>query len=149
MGFLEYIIVTPSHHRIHHAINPEYIDKNYSQIFIIWDKLFGTFQAELPGADYQPVKYGLTKNLDDQTPVNLIFHEWKNMCADLRRKDIGLKEKAGYLFGPPGWSHDGSRHTSHQMREIENLQPINQDTAAPAQAETTLAVNHSRNNIQR
>jgi len=149
LGWLEYILVTPSHHRVHHASNPRYLDKNMGMFLIIWDKLFGTFQAELPGTDYQPVKYGLTRNLDDQTPVNLIFHEWKNMCADLRRKDIGLKEKAGYLFGPPGWSHDGSRHTSHQMREIENLQPIDKDTARPAQAETTLAVNHSCNNMQR
>ena len=58
MGFLEQIIVTPSHHRVHHAINPQYIDKNYGQIFIFWDKMFGTFQEELP--DVPPV-YGITR----------------------------------------------------------------------------------------
>ena len=57
MGFLEKIIVTPSHHRVHHAINPEYLDKNLSQIFIFWDKLFGTFQEELPD---KPCVYGIT-----------------------------------------------------------------------------------------
>ena len=58
MGFLEHIIVTPSHHRVHHAINPEYIDKNYAAIFILWDKWFGTFQEEL---DSKPPVYGAKK----------------------------------------------------------------------------------------
>jgi sterol desaturase/sphingolipid hydroxylase (fatty acid hydroxylase superfamily) len=123
LGWLEYILVTPSHHRVHHASNPKYLDKNMGMFLIIWDKLFGTFQTELPGEDYQQMKYGLTKALEKESPVNIIFHEWKNMWTDLRRKDLGWKNKMGYLFGPPGWSHDGSRKTSDQMRKAEKANP--------------------------
>ena len=70
MGRLEYFLVTPSHHRVHHAINKEYIDKNYSQIFIVWDKFFGTFQAELP--DVKPV-YGILKPVKTWNPIIINF----------------------------------------------------------------------------
>jgi sterol desaturase/sphingolipid hydroxylase (fatty acid hydroxylase superfamily) len=119
LGWLEYVLVTPSHHRVHHASNPKYLDKNMGMLLIIWDKLFGTFQPELPQEFYQPVKYGLTKSLEIQTPANVVFHEWKNLWADLRRKDISWQQKKNYLLKPPGWSHDGSRHTSDQLRETE------------------------------
>jgi hypothetical protein len=87
---------------------------------IIWDQLFGTFQAELPEDTYQPTKYGLTSTPEKKDPVHIIFHEWNHIGKDLSRKDIGWKEKWNYLFGPPGWSHDGSRQTSEQMREAES-----------------------------
>jgi len=119
MGWLEYILVTPSHHRVHHASNPRYLDKNMGMFLIIWDQLFGTYQPELSEEEYQPVKYGLTKQPEKTDPVNIIFHEWNSIGKDLSRKDIGWKEKWYYLFGPPGWSHDGSRQTSDQMRETE------------------------------
>ncbi len=119
LGWLEHILVTPSHHRVHHASNPRYLDKNMGMLLIIWDKLFGTFQPELPGKDYQAVKYGLTKAIENQTPVNIIFHEWRSIWADLKQKNTGWKTKTGYLLGPPGWSHDGSRKTSRQLREAE------------------------------
>jgi sterol desaturase/sphingolipid hydroxylase (fatty acid hydroxylase superfamily) len=119
MGWLEYIFVTPSHHRVHHASNPKYLDKNMGMFLIIWDKIFGTFQPELPDEEYEPLKYGLTKNIEKPNAVNLVFHEWKQMWRDITRKDIGFKEKWNYVFGPPGWSHDGSRLTSEQMRELE------------------------------
>lgn len=119
MGWLEYILVTPSHHRVHHASNPKYLDKNMGMFLIIWDKLFGTFQAELPEAAYQPIRYGLTKPLEKETPVSIVFHEWASIKKDLSRSDLGFKEKWWYLFGPPGWSHDGSRLTSDQLREAE------------------------------
>ena len=70
MGFLEYILVTPSHHRVHHAINPEYVDKNYSQILIFWDKLFGSFQPELDNV--KPV-YGTLKPVQTWNPVIINF----------------------------------------------------------------------------
>lgn len=89
---------------------------------IIWDKLFGTFQPEIEADKYQLIRYGLTTPLEKKTAINLVFHEWKTISADLRRKDIGWKTKIKYLFGPPGWSHDGSRHTSEQMREMEKKQ---------------------------
>ncbi len=119
LGWLEYIFVTPSHHRVHHASNSLYLDKNMGTVFIIWDKLFGTFQPELPGDKYQPIRYGTTTGLDDGKLTNIIFHEWKNIWKDLRRRDISWKEKWMYLFGPPGWSHNGERMTSDQMRENE------------------------------
>lgn len=120
MGWLEYFIVTPSHHRVHHASNPKYLDKNLGMFLIIWDQLFGTFQPELADKDYQQKKYGLTTPPVKTTPVSVIFHEWKNIWIDARRKDIGWKEKWNYIFGKPGWSHDGSRQTSEELRDLEN-----------------------------
>ena len=119
MGWLEHFLVTPSHHRVHHASNPKYLDKNLGMFLIIWDKMFGTFQPELEEKEYQPVKYGLTKPLEKETPVSIIFHEWSSIGKDISRKDIGWKEKWWYVFGPPGWSHDGSRMTSDELRQQE------------------------------
>jgi hypothetical protein len=119
LGWLEYIFVTPSHHRVHHASNALYLDKNMGTVFIIWDKLFGTFQRELSKDEYQPIRYGTTTGIDDSKLTTVIFHEWKNIWADMRRHDIGWREKFMYLLGPPGWSHNGERYTSDQMREKE------------------------------
>jgi len=124
MGWLEYILVTPSHHRVHHASNPKYLDKNMGMFLIIWDQLFGTFQPELTEEEYQPRKYGLTKPMEKSDPVHIVFHEWNDIGKDLSRKDIGWKEKWHYLFGPPGWSHDGSRLTSEQLRQAEALDTL-------------------------
>jgi sterol desaturase/sphingolipid hydroxylase (fatty acid hydroxylase superfamily) len=120
MGWLEYVLVTPSHHRVHHASNPRYLDMNLGMFLIIWDKMFGTFQPELSPGEYQPLKYGLTKPVEKETPVSIVFHEWSSLRKDIFRKDISWKEKLLYLFGPPGWSHDGSRKTSKELRQIEN-----------------------------
>jgi sterol desaturase/sphingolipid hydroxylase (fatty acid hydroxylase superfamily) len=119
MGWLEYILITPSHHRVHHASNAKYLDKNMGMFLVIWDKLFGTFQPELPEKEYQPIKYGLTKNIENSNAVNIVFHEWKQMWKDFFQKDITLQQRIGYLFGPPGWSHDKSRLTSEEMRAME------------------------------
>ena len=99
MGWLEKIIVTPSHHRVHHAINPEYIDRNYSQIFIFWDKLFGTFQPELPGVE--PV-YGITRPVQTWNPVKINFmHLWLLIKDAWRTKS--WKDKLRIWFMPTGW----------------------------------------------
>ncbi len=119
MGWLEYILVTPSHHRVHHASNPKYLDKNMGMFLIVWDQLFGTFQPELKDSDYQQKKYGLTKEIDIKSPFKLVFHEWKDIRNDLKRKDLSLRAKWHYLFGPPGWSHDGSRLTSRELLSLE------------------------------
>lgn len=119
LGWLEYIFVTPSHHRVHHASNPKYLDKNMSTMLIIWDKIFGTFQPELPADEYEPIRYGTTSSLDDKSLPNVIFHEWRDIWKDIRRKDIGWKDKWRYIVGPPGWSHDSSRMTSEQARQKE------------------------------
>jgi sterol desaturase/sphingolipid hydroxylase (fatty acid hydroxylase superfamily) len=111
LGFLEWFMVTPSHHRVHHGSNPEYLDKNIGMIFIFWDKLFGTFQREM-----ETVKlcYGLTTKLKNENPANVIFHEWREIGKDLR-KPVSFRTKLKYLFGPPGWSHDGMRKTSREL----------------------------------
>lgn len=114
LGVLEYFLVTPSHHRVHHGSNVRYLDKNMGMLLIIWDKLFGTFQAE---DENDPVKYGLTTNIKTYNPFTMVFHEWKNMFSDLRKKKCSPLQKFGYVFGPPGWSHDGSTKTSRQLRE--------------------------------
>ena len=102
MGILEYIIVTPSHHRVHHAINPEYIDKNYSQIFIIWDKIFGTFQKELPNV--KPVYGTLTPSLT-WNPILINFkHLWQLIKDSWRTKNYIDKFKIWFM--PTGWRPD-------------------------------------------
>lgn len=128
LGVLEYFMVTPSHHRVHHASNAKYLDKNMGFFLIIWDKLFGTFQRELPAEAYEPIRYGLTKPLENAHPLNVIFHEWVSIVKDLRRKDIGWKTKLAYLFRAPGWSHDGSRQTSEELRRQleEKSAPVTQ-----------------------
>jgi len=124
MGWLEYILITPSHHRVHHASNAKYLDKNMGMFLVIWDKMFGTFQPELPAEEYQPIKYGLTKNLENPNAATIVFHEWVAIFKDVFQKNISFRERWNYLFGPPGWSHDGSRLTSEQMRVAESGESV-------------------------
>jgi len=119
MGWLEYILVTPSHHRVHHASNALYLDKNMGMFLIIWDRMFGTFQPELEAEQYQPIRYGLTTPLKKERPDYILTHEWISIFKDVCQKGISWKDRMNYLFGPPGWSHDGSRRTSEELREIE------------------------------
>lgn len=118
LGPLEYIIVTPSHHRVHHGSNVKYLDKNMGMFLIIWDKLFGTFQQELSPQEYQPIRYGLTKPLGRPNALELVFHEWRQIWRDVRRQR-SWRHKWHCLLGPPGWSPDGSSLTSDQLREQE------------------------------
>ena len=113
LGFLEWFMATPSHHRVHHGKNPIYLDKNMGMVLIVWDKLFGTFQKE---EDNIKIEYGLTKPLKKENAVTIVFHEWMEMVNDLR-KPVRLNIKLKYIFGKPGWSHDGSRKTSAQLRK--------------------------------
>lgn len=117
LGPLEYFFTTPSHHRVHHGVNAKYLDKNYGMFLIIWDKLFGTFRAE---DDKEPVKYGTVNNINYKNYMDIIFNEYKQIMRDAKQK-LPLKQKLLYIFGPPGYSHDGSRKTTKQMQiEIEN-----------------------------
>ena len=113
LGFLEWFMATPSHHRVHHGKNPVYLDKNMGMVFIVWDKLFCTFQKE---DNNIKIEYGLTKPLKKENAITIVFHEWMEMINDLR-KPISFKTKLKYIFGKPGWSHDGSRKTSAQLRK--------------------------------
>jgi len=107
-----WLFVTPSHHRVHHASNIRYLDKNMGMVLIIWDRLFGTFSEEDPS---EKIRYGLTKQPEEMGPVNIIFHEWKALTADVK-KAPGLKTKIRHLFNAPGWSHNGSTQTARAMQ---------------------------------
>lgn len=111
LAWLEYIFVTPSHHRVHHGKNIPYLDKNMGMLLIIWDKLFGTFEEEK-----EKVQYGLTKPLEKDDIFTLIFHEWMEMFKDVKKAPT-FKDKLMHLFGSPGWSHDDSKKTSNQLRK--------------------------------
>ncbi|MEZ4776570.1 MAG: sterol desaturase family protein [Bacteroidia bacterium] len=118
MGFLEYIIVTPSHHRVHHAINPEYIDKNFSQIFIFWDKWFGTFQEELP--DVQPV-YGTKVPAHTWNPVLINFmHAW-SLAKDAWHTR-NWWDKIRLWFMPTGWRPEDvkEKYPVNMVKDIYN-----------------------------
>ena len=112
--WVEYIFVTPSHHRVHHASNVPYLDKNMGMVLIIWDRIFGTFVPEMPE---EPPRYGLTKPLSKpQHPVHIVFHEWSDIRA-VFKKDIPFGTKLRYLLHAPGWSHDGSTQTAKQLQD--------------------------------
>jgi hypothetical protein len=119
MGWLEYVMVTPSHHRVHHASNIKYLDRNMGMCLIIWDKLFGTFQEELSPDSYEAIRYGLTKPLEKKDPFTIIFHEWRSIHRYVGKEGITWKQRLSYLFKAPGWSHDKSKLTSDEMREAE------------------------------
>jgi sterol desaturase/sphingolipid hydroxylase (fatty acid hydroxylase superfamily) len=95
---LEAVLNTPSHHRVHHGANHQYLDKNYGGILIIWDRLFGTFEPEV-----RRVKYGLTKNISTYNPVRIAYHEYAQIARDVRAAS-GLRSKLRHVFGRPGWA---------------------------------------------
>lgn len=98
LGWLEYVLNTPSHHRVHHAANPEYLDRNYGGIFIVFDRLFGTFVSE---RDDVPCRYGLVTPLHSNNPVIIAFHEWAALARDLWRAR-SWRERLMCVIGPPG-----------------------------------------------
>lgn len=116
MGFLEKIIVTPSHHRVHHAINPEYIDKNHGQIFIIWDKMFGTFQEELDHV--QPV-YGITRPAQTWNPIRINFQHLWSLIEDALHTN-SIRDKLRIWFMPTGW-RPADVENSYPLRKIEDI----------------------------
>ena len=112
LGPLEYVLNTPSHHRVHHAANLDYLDANYGGVLIIFDRLFGTLTVE---RDDQPCRYGLVKPITTHNPLVIEFHEWAAMARDLWRSR-SLREAGLYLFGPPGWRPDGEGLTTEALR---------------------------------
>ncbi|MES2375434.1 MAG: sterol desaturase family protein [Bacteroidota bacterium] len=127
-----YVFVTPSQHRVHHASNLRYLDKNMGMVFIIWDRIFGTFKEE---DGHDEIKYGLTKQPEDTGPVNVLFHEWKALINDMKHAP-GLKNKLKTLFYAPGWSYDGSTKTARVMqreltdKRIKEMPGPSQNSAA-------------------
>ena len=112
LGPLEWVFNTPSHHRVHHAVNTRYLDRNHAGILIVWDRLFGTFVEE---SEDDPPVYGITRNIATFNPFRIAFHEWRAMLLAAWRAP-GLFTKLRYVFAPPGYSHDGSTRTAAQMR---------------------------------
>lgn len=129
-AWFEAIFNTPSHHRVHHATNPLYLDRNYAGILIIWDKMFGTFQPEL---DAEPCRYGIVKNLGTYNPIKIAVHEWLSIVKDMAGAK-SAKDAALYLLAPPGWSPDGSRETSKQILAKWKARQAQTSEAAEAQA---------------
>jgi len=121
---------TPSHHRVHHATNPVYLDRNYAGILIIWDRMFGTFQPEL---EEEPCRYGIVRNLGTDNPAVIATHEWFGIVSDMVRAK-SLKDAAMFLLGPPGWTPDGSRMTSKMLKERDRERggPVSEVDDAPA-----------------
>jgi sterol desaturase/sphingolipid hydroxylase (fatty acid hydroxylase superfamily) len=93
---IEAVFNTPSHHRVHHGANPQYLDKNYGGILIVWDRLFGTFEPEV-----RRIKYGLTKNIHTYNPIRIAYHEFVDIARDVRRAH-GWRNTLGSVFGRPG-----------------------------------------------
>ena len=109
--WFEAVMNTPSHHRVHHATNPRYLDCNYAGVFIIWDRMFGTFTREV---EDERIRYGIVKQLGSFNLLWVAFHEWISIARDVWRAP--WRHKLGYLWRPPGWSHDGSRETSDMIK---------------------------------
>jgi sterol desaturase/sphingolipid hydroxylase (fatty acid hydroxylase superfamily) len=112
--WFEFIFNTPSHHRVHHASNTRYLDRNHAGVLIIWDRLFGTFSPEI---DSEKPHYGITKNIDSirNNPLKITVHEYRDLIHDLRRAPT-FKDKLKYLFLSPGWSHDGKDQRANVLR---------------------------------
>ena len=111
--WFEAVMNTPSHHRVHHGRNARYLDANYAGVFIVWDRMFGTFVPEL---DEERPDYGLVHNIATFNPLRVAFHEWVAMLRDAVRPGLTLRQRLGYLLAPPGWSHDGSRQDSAAIK---------------------------------
>jgi sterol desaturase/sphingolipid hydroxylase (fatty acid hydroxylase superfamily) len=97
LGWLDGILNTPSVHRVHHGANGKYLDKNYGGILMVWDRMFGTYQKE-----EEPVRYGLTKQIETTNPILINIHEYVQIFKDLRRAR-NFREVCGYLLCGPGW----------------------------------------------
>ena len=110
LGPIEWIFNTPSHHRVHHATQVQYLDKNHAGILIIWDRMFGTFQKEI-----EVPTYGITVNINSFNPLKIASHEYISLWQDIRRAKK-LSHKIKYLINPPGWSHDGENRTSKELQ---------------------------------
>jgi len=109
----EYIFNTPSHHRVHHATNPRYLDRNHAGILIIWDRMFGTFEEEDPN---DPPVYGLTENIETYNPIGIAFSEWRPLLKTVFGAGLSLQDRLRYFYMPPGWRHDGTGKLSSDLR---------------------------------
>ncbi|MCG9747393.1 sterol desaturase family protein [Shewanella sp. Isolate8] len=102
LGPLEWVFNTPSHHRVHHGRNPQYIDKNYAGVLIIWDRLFGTYVKE-----EETVEYGITKPVNSFNPLVVTFSEWRDMFREAFAPGLSMKQRLALLFAPPAAAEAG------------------------------------------
>ena len=114
-GWVEFVFNTPSHHRVHHGSNTEYLDKNYGGILIIWDRIFKTYRDET----ITP-RYGLTKNINSSNPFVITFFGWKNLIDDLR-KSTSLKNAICYIFKAPV-TIDVTTKPTHDLQKLQSNQ---------------------------
>jgi sterol desaturase/sphingolipid hydroxylase (fatty acid hydroxylase superfamily) len=113
MGPLEWVMNTPSHHRVHHGSNQRYLDRNHAGVLIIWDRLFGSFEPE-----GEKVIYGLTKNINSYNPLRIAFHEWIDIWNDARKADT-WRLKLHYVFGRPGWKEEEPAASAPMYRSTQ------------------------------
>ncbi|MCW3463979.1 sterol desaturase family protein [Chitinophaga nivalis] len=113
LGFLNRIILTPSHHRVHHARNPLYMDTNFCNLLNIWDKVFGTFQYEEKEID---IEYGVSREMNTNNFADVYFGELYYLFKDVIHAP-GLKNKCLYFIMPPGWSHTGDHKTARVVKQ--------------------------------
>ncbi|MEK7266648.1 MAG: sterol desaturase family protein, partial [Pseudomonadota bacterium] len=111
LGVIEGVLNTPSAHRVHHAKNADYLDRNHGGVTMIFDRLFGTYVEE---REDEPVQYGLVKAVGSTNPVTIALHEWGRLFSDLRARHP--KHWPSTMFGPPGWAPDGKGMTSKDLR---------------------------------
>lgn len=111
--WFEAVMNTPSHHRVHHAINPRYLDRNYAGVFIIWDKLFGTFEPE---RREEPCDYGIVKPIGSFNPLVVAYHEAYSLARDCARDGLRPRTWLQRVINPPGWSPEGNHQRSEDLR---------------------------------
>jgi sterol desaturase/sphingolipid hydroxylase (fatty acid hydroxylase superfamily) len=116
LGPFEKLFNTPSHHRVHHGSNRQYIDRNHGSILILWDRLFGTFEEER-----EPVVYGLTKNIDTYNPSRIASHEHADMLRDVAQSR-SWKERLSYVVRGPGWAYQ--QHAARREAERPSVEPL-------------------------
>ena len=131
-GPVEAVMNTPSHHRVHHGKNPRYLDSNYAGVFIVWDRMFGTF---VPEEKTDPVRYGLVKDIGTFNPLRVATHEYVGILKDASQPGLSLGQRLRYMFAPPGWSHDGSRMTSRQIRQVAGFEDDDASPVLPTAAD--------------
>lgn len=114
LGWLEKFLNTPSHHRVHHSSNPQYLDTNYGGVLVIWDKLFGTYAEE-----EEKARYGLTKPFNTYNPVKIVFDEWQSMIREIQAAK-GISEVLKVMFGSPGWKPVKTRERINFTKAVNN-----------------------------
>jgi sterol desaturase/sphingolipid hydroxylase (fatty acid hydroxylase superfamily) len=130
LGWLEYVLNTPSAHRVHHAANLEYLDANYGGVLIVFDRLFGTYKAE---RDDLPCRYGWVKPMTSHNPLRIEFTQWAHLVRDVFTAK-SLRAALGYVVMPPGWRPDGHGETTEELRARAKMsaRDVERDGAAIA-----------------